>query len=240
MNALTSEALSSLLVSFQELGSDSDTRVIVLEGAGDNFSTGADMALLGASVEPIEAFHHMKDPVGKLILAIKTTPQPVICKIRGNVVGYAVGLAFAADFAIAADNAKFCEAFVNLGISLDGGASYFLPRLVGMAKAKEIALLGEVISGAEAASAGLIYKSVPEEKLDEEVQLLIDKLSVKSGNAIRSIKESLEKNADADLETALEREAAYQAVLLAGDEIKEAVRLFQESRKMRAVHEGSK
>ncbi len=239
MNALTSEMLSSLLAAFEELGADPDIRVIVLEGAGGNFSTGADMSLLNASAEPLQSFLHMKDPVGKLILTIKKTPQPVICKVRGNAVGYSVGLVLAGDFAIAADNAKFCEAFVNLGISLDGGASYFLPRLLGMAKAKEIALLGDVISGKEAASLGLIYKSVPEEELDSQTKLLIERLLSKSGKAISSIKESLEKNADADLETALDREAAHQAVLLAGDEIKAAVKLFQDSRKNRAEKYGS-
>jgi 2-(1,2-epoxy-1,2-dihydrophenyl)acetyl-CoA isomerase len=234
MNALTSEMLSMLFAAFVELGSDPDIRVIVLEGAGENFSAGADMSLLGASAEPIQSFQRMKDPVGKLILAIKRTPQPVICKIRGNAVGYAVGMALAGDFAIAAENARFCEAFVNLGISLDGGASYFLPRLVGMAKAKEIALLGDIISGKEAALLGLIYKSVPEGELENQTALLCERLLSKSGRAISMIKESLEKNAAADLETALEREAAYQAILLAGDEIKAAVKWFQDSRKKRA------
>ena len=239
MNALTSEMLSSLLAAFEKLGADLDIRVIVLEGAGGNFSTGADMSLLNASAEPLQSFLHMKDPVGKLILAIKKTPQPVICKVRGNAVGYSVGLVLAGDFAIAADNAKFCEAFVNLGISLDGGASYFLSRLLGMAKAKEIALLGDVVSGKEAASLGLIYKSVPEEELDSQTKLLIERLLSKSSKAISSIKESLEKNADTDLETALDREAAHQAVLLAGDEIKAAVKFFQDSRKNRAEKHGS-
>jgi 2-(1,2-epoxy-1,2-dihydrophenyl)acetyl-CoA isomerase len=158
----------------------------------------------------------------------------VICKVRGNAFGYGVGLALAGDFAIAADNARFCEAFVNLGISLDGGASYFLPRLLGMARAKEMALLGDVISGKEAASLGLIYKSVPEAELDGQTQRLIEKLLTKSGKALSSIKKSLEKGADIDLEAALDLEAAHQTVLLAGDEIKAAVKLFQDSRKKRA------
>lgn len=234
MNALTSEMLSSLLTVFEGFGADPDIRVIVLEGAGGNFSSGADMSLLNASAEPLESLRHMKDPVGKLILAMKRMPQPVICKIRGNAVGYAVGMALAGDFAIAAENAKFCEAFVNLGITLDGGASYFLPRLVGMAKAKEIALLGDVLSGKEAALLGLIHKAVPERELDAETALLSERLLSKSGKAMSLIKESLEKNATADLEMALEREAAYQAILLAGDEIKAAVKLFQDSRKKRA------
>ena len=239
MNALTSEMISSLLAAFQQFGADPDIRVIVLEGAGGNFSAGADMSLLSASAEPLQLLHHMRDPVGKLILTIKKTPQPVICKVRGNAFGYAFGLVLAGDFAIAADNAKFCEAFVNLGISLDGGASYFLPRLLGMAKAKELALLGDVISGKEAASIGLIYKSVPEEELDSQTKLLIERLLSKFGKAISSIKESLEKNAETDLEAALEREAGYQAVLLTGDEIKAAVKLFQDSRKNRAEKHGS-
>jgi 2-(1,2-epoxy-1,2-dihydrophenyl)acetyl-CoA isomerase len=230
MNALMSETISSLLAAFEGLGADPDIRVIVLEGAGGNFSAGADMSLLGASAEPWQSLQHMKEPVGKLILTMKRTPQPVICKIRGNVVGYAVGMALAADFAIAEDEAKFCEPFVNLGISLDGGASYFLPRLVGMAKAKEIALLGDIISGKEAAMLGLIYQSAPEEDLDLQTTLLCKRLLSKSARAMRLIKESLERNAAADLESALEREAAYQTILLSGDEIKATVKWFQDTR----------
>jgi len=231
MNALTAETISSLSAAFAKIGADPDTRVVLLQGAGKNFTTGADMSLLSASADPAQSFKFMKNTAGELILAVKRTPKPVICKARGNIYGYGMGLALACDFVIAADEARFCEAFVNLGISIDGGASYFLPRLAGMAKAKEMALLGDVISGREAAALGLVCKSVPDAELDREIGMLVGKLTLKSAPAMRSIKETLEKGLNGDLEAALEREAAHQSTLLAGDELKEAIRLFLESRK---------
>ena len=238
MNALTAETMSSLLAAFEEVGADPETRVVLLQGAGGNFTTGADMSLLGASTDSTQSFQFMKNTAGGLILALKKAPQPVICKVRGNVYGYGFGLALAGDFVIAADEARFCEAFVNLGISLDGGASYFLPHLVGMAKAKEMALLGDVISGKEAAALGLIYKSVPDAELDRETELLAGRLAAKSAPAMSSIKETLEKSYDADLAAALEREAVHQSTLLAGDELKGAIKLFLESREKRPKAEG--
>jgi enoyl-CoA hydratase/carnithine racemase len=231
MNALTALTISSLLAIVEELGAEPDIRVVLLEGAGGNFSTGADMSLLSASADPSQSFQFMKNTAGRLILALKKIPQPVVCKVRGNVYGYGFGLALAGDFVIAAEEARFCEAFVNLGISLDGGASYFLPRLAGMAKAKELALLGDVISGREAAALGLVYKAVPDSELDRETELLVGRLASKSPKAMSSIKETLERGQDAGLEAVLALEAAHQASLLAADELKEAIRLFQEARK---------
>ncbi len=231
MNALTALTISSLLAIVEELGAEPDIRVVLLEGAGGNFSTGADMSLLSASADPSQSFQFMKNTAGRLILALKKIPQPVVCKVRGNVYGYGFRLALAGDFVIAAEEARFCEAFVNLGISLDGGASYFLPRLAGMAKAKELALLGDVISGREAAALGLVYKAVPDSELDRETELLVGRLASKSPKAMSSIKETLERGQDAGLEAVLALEAAHQASLLAADELKEAIRLFQEARK---------
>jgi len=107
---------------------------------------------------------------------------------------------------------------------LDGGGTYFLPRLVGLAKAREIALLGEEISGREADSIGLIYKSVAEEDLDREVESLADKLSQKSRLSLALIKEGLEKSLDMSLPEAMNWEAAHQSIALQSKEHKEKVR----------------
>ena len=235
MNALTDETMILLLEAFSSLSADEETRVILLQGAGGNFSTGADMALLGSSTDPEQSYAFMKETAGGVILAVKEAPQPVVCKVRGNAYGYAVGLALACDFVIAADSARFCEAFVNLGISLDGGSSYLLPRLAGMAKAKEMALLGDIISGREAAACGLIHKSVPDEELDKEAADLLGRLAAKSPQAVRSIKATLERGQNSSLEAALEMEAAHQSKLLAGEELQRAIHLFLESRRNRGV-----
>jgi len=231
MNAVTIELMSTLIDAFEEIASDENIRVIVLEGEGENFSTGADMALLQRDIDSSQWLEWMEDPIGKLILTMRTIPQPVICKVRGNVIGYGVGLALAGDFVVASHDTRFREVFVNLGVTLDGGASYFLPRLVGMAKAKEIALLGEVIDGRTAASIGLIYKSVPEEELDHVVESLAGVLSKKSIKSMSTIKKNLEKSVNMTLEEALAWEAFHQAILLTGNELKESVNRFSNSHK---------
>jgi 2-(1,2-epoxy-1,2-dihydrophenyl)acetyl-CoA isomerase len=231
MNAVNVETLKLLLRAFQQLASDEGVRVITLEGAGDHFSVGADMALLKENFDTPQWYDLLKNVVGQLILAMRTAPQPVICKVRGNSYGFGVGLALAGDFVVASEDARFCEVFVNLGVTLDGGSSYFLPRLIGMAKARELALLGGVVQGKDAASMGLIYRAVPDKSLDDEVASLAKSLAEKSPRALSNIKETIEGSFDRSLEDALEWEASHQAVFLQSDEKKEAVRKFLKNHK---------
>jgi 2-(1,2-epoxy-1,2-dihydrophenyl)acetyl-CoA isomerase len=231
MNAVNIETLKLLLSSFNRLALDEGVRVITLEGAGANFSVGADMTVLNEAIDAFQWYDLLKNVVGKLILTMRTIPQPVICKVRGNAYGFGVGLALAGDFVVVSENARFCEVFVNIGVTLDGGSSYFLPRLIGMVKARELALLGNVIDGKTAASVGLIYRAVPEKSLDGEVASLTQLLAGKSPQALASIKEALEGSFARPLEAALEWEASHQAILLESKEHKEAVRRFLNARK---------
>lgn len=231
MNAVTREVMQDLLDTFKALRTDEEVRVIILEGAGGHFTVGADMSFLAEGMSVPECYDSMKQIVSELILNIKKTPKPVICKVWGNAYGVGVGLALAGDFVIATENAKFCEVFVNLGVTLDGGASYFLPRLIGMVKARQLALLGDVIDGKTAASIGLIHSAVTEESLDGEVKALANILAAKSPRALANIKEALEDSFSRSLEEALEWEASHQTILLQSVEHKEIVQKFLESRR---------
>jgi 2-(1,2-epoxy-1,2-dihydrophenyl)acetyl-CoA isomerase len=226
MNAVNVETMKSLWTSFERLSSENSVRVIIIEGAGDNFCAGADMALLSENYDSSRWYCFMKNYVSRLILAMRTASQPIICKVRGNAYGFGVGLALAGDFVIAAEDARFCESFVNIGVTLDGGSSYFLPRLVGMARAREIALLGGVINGKDAASIGLIYRAVPTNSLNEETIALSQSLLRKSGKALANIKEAIEGSFQRSPEEALEWEASHQAIFLNSEELKAAVRQF--------------
>ena len=226
MNAINLETMNSLLTAFERIASDESVRVIIIEGAGGNFSVGADMELLSESRDVSQWYVFLKNWVSRLILAMRTASQPIICKVRGNAYGFGVGLALAGDFVIAAEDARFCESFVDIGVTLDGGSSYFLPRLVGMARARELVLLGGVISGKDAASMGLIYRAVPENSLNEEAVSLSQSLLGKSGRALANIKEALEGSFHRSLEEALEWEASHQAIFLQSEELKAAVRVF--------------
>ena len=229
MNALNDEIVDELRKAFDNISRDEEIRVVFVEGAGNNFSSGADFSLFTDNLSAPEWLSGMKN-FGKLVRLMREMPQPVITKVRGAAIGGGCSLALAGDFVLASHDAKFCLNFVHIGAVLDGGATYFLPRLVGLVKAREIALLGEFIDGKKADSIGLIYKSVPNDELDREVSTLVGNLVVKPPMALSLIKESLDGSLDMSLKDVLEWEAAHQSVMLQSAEHKEMVSLFLKSR----------
>ena len=230
MNAIGWDMVMDLRKAFQTIGEDEEIRVVILEGSGGNFCAGGDMDLLGAG-RPAPEYLVIMRSVSDMIKGIREIPQPVLCKVRGVAIGAGANLALAGDFVVASHNARFQEVFVHLGIGLDAGGTFFLPRLVGLAKAKELAMLGEAIDGETAASMGLIYKSVRNEALDGEVAGLAKTLAAKSPKALASIKQGLDASLDMSLSEALEREAAHQSILLQTTEHKQAVKRFLEPRR---------
>ena len=230
MNAWNAELVDELIKAFDRAAGDKKTRVVVMEGAGGNFSSGADMALLDTGGAPPARLKMMRE-LGRFIRTMRQMPQPIIAKVRGVAVGAGANLALAADFVLAADEARFCQVFVNIGLILDAGGTYFLPRLVGLARARELALLGEMIEARRAAEIGLIYRSVADKDLDRETENLAQKLAQKSPLAMALIKEGLEMSLDMDLEKMLEWEAAHQSIMLQTEEHQEAVQRFKARRK---------
>lgn len=178
MNAWDLHLVYQLRDAIYMVASDEKIKVVVPEGTGRNFSSGADMFLLKEDSAAPEQLKVMKE-LGRFMRTLREMPQPIIAKLRGVAVGAGANLALASDFVLASNDAKFCEVFVNIGVIFDAGRTYFLPRLVGLARAREIALLGDIIDGKRAASIGLIYKSVPDEDLDHEVDSLAKALSQK-------------------------------------------------------------
>lgn len=229
MNAINADTVEGLRRAFEQISRDREIRVVVLEGAGDNFSSGADVSLFADNLSAPEWLSGMKI-FGELVRLMREMPQPLVTKVRGAAVGGGCSLALAGDFVLASRDAKFCLNFVHIGAVLDGGATYFLPRLVGLVKARQIALLGEFIDGKMAESIGLIYKSVPDEKLDQEVKALVSTLMAKPPMSLSLIKESLEESLDMSLKEVLKWEAAHQSVMLQSPEHKEIVSLFLKSR----------
>ena len=229
MNAMSKELIINLADAVKELAADESIHVVVLKGAGDHFCSGADVNLFSETIAPQDWLVAMKG-VGQIVKTIREIPQPVITMLRGVAVGGGANLALAGDFVIAADNARFCEIFVNIGLIMDYGGHYFLPRLVGLTKARELAMLGDEVDGKTAASIGLVYKSVPEEQLEQEVQNLATNLALKPPLALRLIKEGLEKSFDMSLKQVLDWEAAHQAIALQTPEHKEIVKLFLDAK----------
>lgn len=230
MNALNQEISYELMDAFEQIGSDDSIHVIILQGAGGNFSTGADFALFNENHCVTEWLTGLRF-LSQLVCKIREIPQPVIAKLNGAAYGGGSNLALSADFVIAAHDARFCENFVHIGTILDTGGTYFLPRLVGLVKAREMAFLGEEITGKTAASMGLIYKSVSNDEHDNEVLTLAQKLAQKPLTALALIKQGLETSFDNPLKEVMDWEAAHQAIMLQSPEHKAIIQMFLDAKK---------
>lgn len=227
MNAMSAEMTIGLYEAVMQLRSDKDTRIVIFKGAGEHFCSGADLHLFDEKTPGPQWLEAMQI-VSQIVRTIREIPQPVITMMRGVAVGAGANLALASDFVVAAENARFCEIFINIGAIVDYGGHYFLPRLVGLAKARELAMLGNEIDGKTAASMGLIYKSVPEMQLEKEVDALVNQLLQKSGFALALIKEGLEKSFDRSLKEVLDWEAANQSITLKTPQHHEIIQAFLE------------
>ena len=229
MNAMNEALVIELKAAVNQIAAADDIKVVVLKGAGKNFSSGADMSLLANVADSHQWLEGMRH-LSQIITTLREMPQPIVTALRGAAYGAGANLALAGDFVVAADDAKFCEIFVHIGAVLDAGGTYFLPRLVGLAKARELALLGNEIDGKTACAIGLIYKSVPDEKLDDEVAALAGNLALKPLAAMGLIKAGLNESFDKRLKDILDWEAAHQAIRIQTPELKEIVAEFLKSR----------
>ncbi len=229
MNALDEAAKVALRDRLHELGADQSVRAVVLTGAGERaFCTGQDLkehiALLQAGdPAPLRTVAEHYNPT---VLAIATMPKPVIAAVNGMAAGAGASLAFAADFRIAASRAVFLLAFARIGLSVDTGSSWTLPRLVGHAKATELAMLAEPLSAAQALTIGLVTEVVPDDELAGRAAALAQRLAAGPTVAYGAIKAALHFSAGVDLPTALNREGDLMATTGASQDHKDAVAAF--------------
>lgn len=229
-NALNNEITFELQAALKECKKNEEVRVVVLTGEGKAFCSGQD--LKASSKEPNRSFsdsiHKRYNPI---IKAIRTMPKPVICRLNGVAAGAGCSFALACDLVVAAESAKLIEVFVNIGLVLDSGSSYFLPRLVGSAKAFELATMGTRVSGKEAEEMGLVNKCVPDEQLDDAVKIYTDYYAKAPTKAIGLMKKMLNKSQNSNLDEMLEYEAHMQDIAGSSHDYKEGVQAFLEKRK---------
>src|SRR5438309_1146703 len=169
LNALNRQMTEELHKAVAEAAGDPAVRCLVITGSGRGFSAGADLSQLKDSYrkgEPVPLGDMLRDGYNRIILPIVHMEKPVVAAVNGVAAGAGASLAFACDFRIASDQARFFQAFIKVGLVQDSGASYFLPRLVGLAKAMELALLGDIIDANEALRLGLITKVVQHDSLE--------------------------------------------------------------------------
>ena len=229
-NALNDEITFELQAALKAAKKDAEVRVVVLTGEGKAFCSGQD--LKAAAATPNRSFsdsiHKRYNPIVK---GIRNMPKPVICRLNGVAAGAGCSFALACDLIVADENAKLIEVFVNIGLVLDSGSSYFLPRLLGSSKAFELATMGTRVSGKEAEGLGIVAKAVPAEQLDEAVKGYTDYYAKAPTRAIGLMKKMLNKSQGASLEEMLDYEAYCQDIAGSTYDYKEGTTAFLEKRK---------
>jgi 2-(1,2-epoxy-1,2-dihydrophenyl)acetyl-CoA isomerase len=213
---------------------DDGVRAVVITGAGDKaFCTGADLTGRGSSRTDANTALGMRVTTfgySRMISSIWALEKPVIGAVNGIAAGAGCNFALSCDMVIAADTARFIQVFVRRGLVADAGGTYFLPRLVGLAKAKELMLLGEDLPADKAAEIGLIYKAVPANSLMEEAMGLARRLARGPTRSIGMMKTMLNKSFDSDIMTALEREASLQGIAVSTEDVVEGILSFLQKR----------
>jgi enoyl-CoA hydratase/carnithine racemase len=229
-NALADEHFAELGRLAAEVRDDPAVRVVVITGAGGEFCAGAD---LGSTerlhLTPLEAMRQR----GRVARTIYEMPKPTIAKVDGVAVGAGANLALCCDLIVASDRARFSEIFSKRALSLDLGGSWLLPRVVGMAKAKELALLADIIDAREILRLGLVNRIVPVDQLDAAVAAWAERLAAGPPVALSLTKSLLDAAHTSTFAQALEAEAQAQAINLVSADTREAISAFLERREPR-------
>lgn len=209
----------------------SPQRVLVIKGVGEDFCSGADLNLdeLDDMRSPAVNRRYMQGP-GSAATALHRVPKPTIAAVDGVAVGAGMNLAIGCDIVIATTRARFAEVFVKRGLILDFGGTWLLPRMVGLARAREIALTGRTVGAAEALEIGLVNRVVEPDRLAVVAGDMAQQLATGAPLAQRFIKTGLSRSLDMTFEQAISYENQAQAALLASDDLAEGVTAFLDKR----------
>jgi enoyl-CoA hydratase/carnithine racemase len=233
LNAITFEVYHELTELLVQLRDQNDVRVIVITGAGRAFCSGGDVRdiigeLQGRDAAGLLEFTRL---TCELIHNMRALPKPIIASLNGTTAGAGACIALASDIRIAADQAKIAFVFVKVGLAgTDMGATYLLPRIVGLAKATELLMTGDFIEAAEAEKIGLYNRVVPRDQLETVTRDFADKLAHGPRLGLAKTKEMLNREMHMSFESALEAEAVAQALCMQTPDFKEAHAAFIEKR----------
>lgn len=230
LNAVDSALSQGLLDALAQAEADPQVRAIVLTGAGRGFCTGLDLKEMG-DVRQASGRAILERLFHPALLKLRSLPKPVIAAVNGLAMGGGANLAFGCDIRIASDQARFGQVFVGIGAIPDCGGHYWLPRLVGPAKAAELMWTGEQTKAEEALRLGLVNRVVPADQLMEETLALARRLAQGPTFAIGRSKQILSRALDSDLPTVLELEAEGQEAASKSEDFVEGISAFLEKRK---------
>ena len=227
INAFATSMGAALLAALQAAVDDESCRAVLLRGEGRGFCSGQDLTEVPESAD---LGHLLELRYVPIIRLLRTMPKPVVCAVHGVAAGAGANLALACDIVIAGETAKFVQAFVRIGLIPDVGGTWFLPRLVGSARARAIAMLGEPIEATQAEQWGLIWRAVPDETVMQEAEALAARLATLPTQAIALMKRALEASETNTLEQQLVEEQNAQREAGYTPDFAEGVRAFVEKR----------
>ena len=239
-NALTPDQRNRIIDIMAEASGDLNVRVVVLSANGKHFCTGADLRVSKIPENPRpdgaperalgDVGRNIKRGAQRLVSSILDCEKPVIARVNGTAAGIGAHIALACDLIVAVDTARFIEVFVRRGITPDGGGAYLLPRMIGLAKAKELIFFGDDLPAPDAERIGLINRSVSAEQLDTVVDEWAGRLAVAPTKAVGLAKWLLNRSLDSDRGTAFEEEAWAQELASRTEDFQEGVQAFIERR----------
>lgn len=226
--------VTALTEHLERAGQDESVRVIVLTSSGPDFCSGADLTAKTATSDKRPRIgstqRRLPTTAHRLVPTVLSTQTPIVCAVRGWAAGLGFQLALAADFCVASTTARFWEPFLTRGFTPDSGATWLLPRVVGLARARELLLLGREVSGVEAAEWGLIHAAVDDADLESATDALANKLADLPTVAAGLTKWLLNSGAGLELDRHLQNEAFALELSVRSDDFREGMTAFREKR----------
>lgn len=229
-NALDLVMRKELLAALDDLEADEAARVVVLTGAGGHFCAGGDVKSMRETRHTAAEGRARVELLNRMVLRLVDFPRPTIAMVDGFAVGAGCNLALCCDLVVASDRAKFGELFWKIGLVPDGGGTWFLSRVVGLARAKELIFTADVIDAAEAARIGLVNRVVPAAELAAVTRALAEKIAGGPPGVLRLAKHLVNRAATTDLASALDGEAFAQGLALTAEDHQEGLRAFFDKR----------
>ena len=231
-NSLTHLMIGALVDALTDAAADDSLRAIHIRSAGDDFCAGSDWVVANDRQRPrtgdlVRRIPHAAHRVIELVASVQL---PVVCSVQGWAVGFGCNLALAADFTIASTDAVFWEPFLDRGFSPDSGSTWLLPRLVGLARARRMLLLGEKVSATDAADWGLIHQAVSRPELDDAAEKLLERLACGPTAAIGLAKQALAFGMHATLSQSMTQELFNLELSCRTGDFKEGLEAFQQRR----------
>jgi enoyl-CoA hydratase/carnithine racemase len=232
-NAISRRMFGELQDVLARTAEDIDVRCLVFSGAGGAFCSGADLTDGDNAVSSPFEMRERMDYLGDIARTLIDSPTPTIAKVTGIAAGAGCSLAFCCDMIVASREAKFCQIFVRRGLVLDFGSTWALPRLLPINKAKELALLGDVITAEDADRLGLVNRLCEASDVDDVAADLAARLAAQPPRTVALIKENLNRSHARTIQETLDSEADAQALALTTEDTLESVRAFIEKREPR-------